>query len=83
MDNPILSCIIPKNINPNKYSQKYTVDVSARNGHFIQSIEITLRNMRYHYYSKVEEILNDKEKKIIREFESVDSEQGFVIMNLK
>ena len=83
MDSPLISCTIPKGIDLNKYSQKYTVDISARNGHYVQSITITVRNKKYyHIYSKVEKIISDSKREIIREYESVDS-GGFVIKIIK
>jgi hypothetical protein len=83
MDSPLISCTIPKGIDLDKYSQKYTVDISARNGHYVQNITITVRNKKYyHIYSKVEKILSDSKREIIREYESVDS-GGFVINIIK
>ncbi len=82
MDSPLVSCTIPTGIDLNKYSQKYTVDISARNGHYSQSITINVRNKNYHIYSKVEKVMTDSKREIVREYESVDSE-GFAIKNLK
>lgn len=82
MDSPLVSCTIPTGIDLSKYSQKYTVDISARNGHYSQSITINVRNKKYHIYSKVEKVIADSKREIVREYESVDSE-GFVIKNLK
>lgn len=82
MDSPLVSCTIPTGTDLDKYSQKYTVDISARNGHYRQSITISVRNKKYHIYSKVEKFITDSIPEIVREYESVDSE-GFVIKNLK
>lgn len=82
MDSPLISHTIPTGIDLNKYSQKYTVDITARNGHYSQSITIKVRNKKYHIYSKVEKVITDSKREIVREYESVDSE-GFTIKNLK
>lgn len=82
MDSPLVSCTIPTGIDLNKYSQKYTVDITARNGHYNQNITITVRNKKYHIYSKVEKVIIDSKREIVREYESVDSE-GFAIKLIK
>ena len=79
MDPPIFKHTISKGSDLSNYNQEYSVQIIARNGHYKQKIKIGIyENKFWHVYSKVEKVINEKETKVVREYESVDGE-GFVI----
>jgi hypothetical protein len=82
MDPPLITFTIPDGIDVNKFNQKYSVSIVARNGEYKQEISIDIRNKRYHIYSKVEKVSTGAEPVLIREFESVDTD-AFLIKIIK
>jgi hypothetical protein len=82
MESPLLSCTVPPGVDLSKYSKKYSVNITARNAQYNQNIIINFRNKRWHIYSKVEKVISDSQRIVVREYESQDSE-GFVILLLK
>jgi len=82
MDTPLISCTVPKGVDLTKFSQEYSVEITARNGRYNQKILLDIRNKRWHIYSKVEKIISESKRVVVREYESVDSE-GFTIKLIK
>jgi hypothetical protein len=82
MDTSLVSCTAPKGIDLSKFSQKYVINIVARNGQYYQTIMIDIRNKRWHIYSKVEKVISDSKRIVVREYESQDME-GFVIKLIK
>lgn len=82
MDPSLITFTIPAGIDVNKFNQKYSVSIVARNGEYKQEISIDIRNKRYHIYSKVENVSTDAEPVVVREFESVDAD-AFAIKLIK
>ena len=82
MDTPLLTYTFPYQSEFSKYPQKYSADITARNGYYTQSILLEIRNKKYYIYSKVEKIISDSERIVVKEYESLDT-NGFAIKNLK
>jgi hypothetical protein len=82
MDPSLFAFTIPDGIDVNKFKQKYSVSVVARNGEYNQEISIDIRNKRYHIYSKVEKVSTDGEPIVVREYESADA-NAFAIKLIK
>ena len=82
MDTPLLTYTFPSQCELSKNPQKYSADITARNGYYTQSILVEVLNKKYHIYSKVEKIISDSERIVVREYESLDAD-GFAIKNLK
>ena len=74
MDRVYLTCTIPPGIDPNNYSQEYSISMITRNGQYNQTIKIDIRKSNLHIYSKVNKRIPNSEPIIVREYESLDSD---------
>jgi len=82
-DPSLVSCTIPKGVDLSKYSQEYVVNIATRNGQYNQKIKIDIINKRWHVYSKVEKVLSDSQRIVVREYESATDTDGLLIKFIK
>jgi hypothetical protein len=72
-DNPLFSYNIPIEGPSALLPKKYSIDITARNGHFQQEIIIDVKNNHLNVHSRIEKIITDKKRVVLREYETIDS----------